>query len=149
MFAREVRGMEYNWNLLDMALTSTEEPNKEKGMFCSQLAAAALKRLSILPSHVIADNYLPGTLSSPQLVVESHVIRDPLVRFTHWNGDGIETLYPARKAVFEPKEAVMIAPWKGRMPNETVLVVDTAEEDGFLVCQDGMQVPSAFVDLKK
>jgi hypothetical protein len=146
LFAREVRGMEYNWNLLDMALTSSEEPKELKGMFCSQLVAAALKKLSVLPPNVVADNYLPGTLSSPQLVVEKHVTRDPLVRFVSWNGEGIERQFEARKAPFGKHEAVLNAAWKGRKANEKVLIVDT-DENGFLVCDDGSQVPSAFVDL--
>ena len=148
VFAREVRGLKYNWNLLDMALTSTEEPAEVKDMFCSQLAAAALKRLSILPQGVVADNFLPGTLSSPQLVVEKHVIRDPLVRFCNWNGDGVETLYEAKRASFGKVPAILNAPWKTKKAKEEVVIVGT-EENGFLLCEDGEQVPSAFVDLVK
>jgi hypothetical protein len=44
-----------------------------KGMFCSQLAAAALKRLNVLPRKTVSDNYLPGTLSAPNLEIQKHV----------------------------------------------------------------------------
>src|SRR5689334_15219651 len=83
-YAQEVRGLAYKWNVHDMATTSTADRTESKAMSCSQLVASTLKKLDVLPSHVVSDNYLPGTLSSPTLALQKHVERDPLVRFSHW-----------------------------------------------------------------
>ncbi len=144
-YAQEVRGLAYNWSVVDMVTTSTQERQDSKAMFCSQLVAATLKQLGVLPSTVVADNYLPGTLSSPNLALQKHVERDPLVRFSHWGVGGDERQYVALRPPFEPCEAVLNARWKQAKAGDRVMIVGTTE-DGFLLCADGTQVPSAFVD---
>jgi hypothetical protein len=154
-FAKEVHGLPYNWNVVDMVTTTTDKSaSSSKAMFCSQLVASVLQKLGVLPEEVIPDNYLPGTLSSPDLKLQSHVEADPLVSFTLWDGDAKAVEHPyvqiaeetrAEMFKFGKHYGTLNASWKQEKKDTLVTIVGTTE-DGFFVLENGSTVPSAFVD---
>jgi len=58
---------------------SNRKPGSEDSYFCSELVAAALKRLQLLPDHVPAANYLPGAFARANTL--------PLLRGAHYGDE--------------------------------------------------------------
>ena len=158
-FAQEVRGRPYNWNVISMATTSSpdlsaaNDSSLPQSMFCSELVAAGLRRLGVLPSDSVPDNYLPGTLSN--LNLNLLVMSDPLVKFRFWDGDlraperqWVEQAVEQSSLWSMPATRVrMTQTWKS-MQKESIVTVVGALDDGFLLLDEasgGGQVPSAFV----
>lgn len=150
--AQEMRGVPYNWSVIDMMSTSTvARPEADKAVWCSQLVVCVLQKLDLMPARYIADNYLPGTLArAPELPA------DPLVRLSGWNGESTNVERPfvdlARRLThlwaFPPLAGRMNAPWKTHALHSDVLVTGT-DDFGFFVLHDNSTVPSAFVSRRR
>ena len=63
-FIKDVLGKKYRITVSKLlGRTKNRSPGTEEGYFCSELVAAALKKLELLPAEIPAANYLPGAFS--------------------------------------------------------------------------------------
>jgi hypothetical protein len=63
-FLEDVKGKKYKLTASKLLRRSKNKtPGTEEEFFCSELVAAALKKLGLLPSQIPACNYLPGSFA--------------------------------------------------------------------------------------
>jgi len=81
LFIKDVKDKDFRISSAKLCGNKKQDPGKEKHYFCSELVAAAYRRLHLLPEEVASSKYWPGDFAKPLDLVLGSLNRLQLIDF--------------------------------------------------------------------
>lgn len=81
LFIKDVKDKDFRISSAKLCGNKKQEPGKEKHYFCSELVAAAYRRLNLLPNEVASSKYWPGDFAKPLNLANGSLNRLQLIDF--------------------------------------------------------------------
>jgi hypothetical protein len=81
LFIKDVKDKDFRISSVKLCGNKKQDPGKEKHFFCSELVAAAYRRLHLLPEEVASSKYWPGDFAKPLELALGTLGRPQLIDF--------------------------------------------------------------------